>query len=86
MFSFFPFLRYGHQTADIKPFPKLTSARLLSQEPRKKLFLHRHKASLKIFEDKACKVPLKSSFFTAFISLVKTLFISTSSLSHGDKA
>ena len=36
MFSSFPFLRYGHQTADIKPFPKLTSARLFSQEPRKK--------------------------------------------------
>jgi len=86
MFSSFPFLRYGHQTADIKPFPKLTSARLFSQEPRKKLFLRRHKASLKIFEDKACKVPIKSSFFAAFISLVKTLFISTSSLSHGDKA
>ena len=86
MFSSFPFLRYGHQTADIKPFPKLTSARLFSQEPRKKLFLRRHEASLKIFEDKACKVPIKSSFCAAFISLVKTLFISTSSLSHGDKA
>ena len=86
MFSSFPFLRYGHQTADIKPFPKLTSARLFSQEPRKKLSLCRHKASLKIFEDKACKVPIKSSFFVAFIALVKTLFISTSSLSHGDKA
>ena len=86
MFSSFPFLRYGHQTADIKPFPKLTSARLFSQEPRKKLFLRRHKASLKILEDKACKVPIKSSFFAAFISLVKTLFISTSSLSHGDEA
>ena len=85
MFSSFPFLRYGHQTADIKPFPKLTSARLFSQEPRKKLSLRRHKASLKIFEDKACKVPIKSSFFVAFIELVKTLFISTSSLSHGDK-
>ena len=85
MFSSFPFLRYGHQTADIKPFPKLTSARLFSQEPRKKLSLRRHKASLKIFEDKACKVPIKSSFFVAFIALVKTLFISTSSLSHGDK-
>ena len=82
----FPFLRYGHQTADIKPFPKLTSARLFSQEPCKKLFLRRHKASLKIFEEKACKVPIKSSFFAAFTSLVKTLFISTSSLSHGDKA
>ena len=86
MFSSFPFLRYGHQTADIKPFPNLTSARLFSQEPRKKLSLRRHKASLKIFEDKACKVPIKSSFFVAFIALVKTLFISTSSLSHGDKA
>ena len=85
MFSSFPFFRYGHQTADIKPFPKLTSARLFSQEPRKKLSLRRHKASLKIFEDKACKVPIKSSFFVAFIALVKTLFISTSSLSHGDK-
>ena len=85
MFSSFPFLRYGHQTADIKPFPKLTSARLFSQEPRKKLSLRQHKASLKIFEDKACKVPIKSSFFVAFIALVKTLFISTSSLSHGDK-
>ena len=86
MFSSFSFLRYGHQTADIKPFPKLTSARLFSKEPRKKLFLRRHKASLKIFEDKACKVPIKSSFFAAFASLVKTLFMSTSSLSHGDKA
>ena len=85
MFSSFPFFRYGHQTADIKPFPKLTSARLFSQEPRKKLSLRRHKASLKIFEDKACKVPIKSSFFVAFIALVKTLLISTSSLSHGDK-
>ena len=28
----------------------------------------------------------KKLFFAAFISLVKTLFISTSSLSHGDKA
>ena len=86
MFSSFPFLRYGHQTADIKPFPKLTSARRFSQETRKKVFLRRHKASLKIFEDKASKVPIKSSFFAAFISLVKTLFISTSSLPHGDKA
>ena len=86
MFSSFPFLRYVHQTADIKPFPNLTSARLFSQEPRKKLSLRRHKASLKIFEDKACKVPIKSSLFVAFIALVKTLFISTSSLSHGDKA
>ena len=85
MFSSFSFLRYGHQTADIKPFPKLTSARLFSHEPRNKLFLRRHEASLKIFEDKACKVPIKSSFFAAFASLVKTLFISTSSLSHGDK-
>ena len=86
MFSSFPFLRYGHQTAAIKPFPKLTSARLFSQEPRKKLFLRRHKASLKIFEDKACKIRVKSSFFAAFISLAKKLFISTSPLSHGDKA
>ena len=84
MFSSFSFLRYGHQTADIKPFLKLTSARLFSQEPHKKLSLRRHKASLKIFEDKACKVPIKSSFFVVFIALVKTLFISTSSLSHGD--
>ena len=60
MFSSFPFFRYGHQTADIKPFPKLTSARLFSQEPRKKLLLRRHEASLKIFEDKACKVPTKT--------------------------
>ena len=86
MFSSFSFLRYGHQTADIKPFPKLTSARLFSQEPRKKLFLRRHEASLKIFEDKTCKVPIKSSFFADFVSLVKTLFISTSALSYGDKA
>ena len=84
MFSSFSFLRYGHQTADIKPFPKLTSARLFSQEPRKKLFLRQHEASLKIFEDKACKIPIKSSFFADFVSLVKTLFISASSLSHGD--
>ena len=84
MFSSFSFLRYGHQTADIKPFPKLTSARLFSQEPRKKLFLRRHEASLKIFVDKACKVPIKSSFFAALVLLVKTLFISTSALSYGD--
>ena len=82
MFSSFPFLRYGHQTADIKPFQKLTSARLFPQEPRKKLFLRRHEASLKVFKDKACKVPIKSSFFAAFVSLVKTLFISTTVLSH----
>ena len=86
MFSSFSFLRYGHQTEDIKPFPKLTSARLFSQEPPKKLFLRRHEASLKIFEDQACKVPIKSSFFAAFVLLVKTLFISTSALSYGDKA
>ena len=84
MFSSFSFLRYGHQTADIKPFPKLTLARLFSQEPRKKLFLRRHEASLKIFVDKACKVPIKSSFFAAFVLLVKTLFISTSALSYDD--
>ena len=84
MFSSFSFLRYGHQTADIKPFPQLTSARLFSQEPRKKLFLRRHEASLKIFVDKACKVPIKSSFFAALVLLVKTLFISTSALSYGD--
>ena len=86
MLSSFSFLRYGHQTADIKPFLKLTSARLFSQEPRKKLFLRRHEASLKIFEDKACKAPIKNSFFAAFVSLVKTLFISTSALSYGNKA
>ena len=86
MFSTLSFLRYGHQTADIKPFPRLTSARLFSQEPRKKLFLRQHEASLKIFEDNACKIPIKSSFFADFVSLVKTLFISASSLSHGDKA
>ena len=82
MFSSFSFLRYGHQTADIKPFPKLTLARLFSQEPRKKLFLRRHEASLKILEDKACtcKVPIKSSLFAAFV-----LFISTSALSYGDE-
>ena len=57
MFSSFSFFRYGHQTADIKPFLKLTSARLFSQEPRKKLFLRCHETSLKIVEDKACKVP-----------------------------
>ena len=84
MFSSFSFLRYGHQTADIKPFPKLTSAGLFSQEPRKKLFLRRHEASLKIFVDKACKVPIKSSFFAALVLLVKTVFISTSALSYGD--
>ena len=83
IFSSFSFLRYGHQIADIKPFPKLTSARLFSQEPRKKLFLRRHEASLKILEDKACtcKVPIKSSLFAAFV-----LFISTSALSYGDEA
>ena len=86
MLSSFSFLRYGHQTADIKPFPKLTLARLFSQEPRKKLFLRRHEASLKIFEDKARKAPIKNSFFAAFVSLVKTLFISTSALSYGYKA
>ena len=83
IFSSFSFLRYGHQIADIKPFPKLTSARLFSQEPRKKLFLRRHEASLKILEDKACtcKVPIKSSLFEAFV-----LFITTSAISYGDEA
>ena len=85
MLSSFSFLRYGHQTADIKSFPKLTLARLFTQEPRKKLFLRRREASLKIFEDKACKAPMKNSFFAAFVSLVKTLFISTSALSYGYK-
>ena len=66
MFSSFPFLRYGHQTADIKPFPKLTSARLFSQEPRKKLFLNRHKASLKIFKNKACTGTDKKLFLRSF--------------------
>ena len=37
MLSSFSFLRHGHQTADIKSFPKLTLARLFTQEPRKKL-------------------------------------------------
>ena len=86
MFSSFLFLRYGHQTADIKPFPKLTSARLFSQKPREKLFLRRYEASLKIFQGKAYKVPIKSSVFAAFVSLVRTLFISTSALAYGDKA
>ena len=61
------------------------SQNFLSRTSQENL-LRRHKASIKIFEDKACKVPIKGSFFAAFISLVKTLFISTSSLSHGDKA
>ena len=86
MFPPFSFLRYGYQTADIKPFPQLTSARRFSQETRKKLFLRGHETSLKIFDVKACKVPIKSSFFAAFVSLVKTLFISTRALSYGDKA
>ena len=51
---------------DIKPFPKLTLARFFSQEPPKKLFLRRHEASLKIFEDKACKVPIKKLFLRTF--------------------
>ena len=86
MFSSFLFLRYGHQTADIKPFPKLTSARLFSQKPREKLFLRQYEASLKIFQGEAYKVPIKSSVFAAFVSLVRTLFISTSALAYGDKA
>ena len=86
MFSSFSFLRYEYQTADIKPFLKLTLARLFSQEPLKKFFLWRHEGSFKIFEDKACNEPLKSFFFAPFVSLVKTLFISTSAFSYGEKA